>query len=221
MNSNFLYLLIITSFFSLTSCEKASLSQDDKLALDPRYKQINEIKALADCIGPQGKYTNKISSSSDGSLLFTQVAEYRDEPFIAQIDSDGIGYTKNPNKKLLDTLSKEAIEMIRSHDFHRMQTNPKDFFKQIKYEKDLGHHMKLYSAIDALNHPVEIAFDTQMNQIKTIELQNMMDTTESISIKFKKWMDSDYGLLAKKIEIIQAKKDTFQFNFQSININEL
>ncbi|MEM9545218.1 MAG: hypothetical protein AAGA77_04560, partial [Bacteroidota bacterium] len=52
-----------------------------------------------------------------------------------------------------------------------------------------------------------------------VEFLNMMDTTEVIQVEYKKWVESEYGKLAKEIEIVQAKKDTFHFDFKTIEIN--
>ncbi|MEO0573688.1 MAG: hypothetical protein AAF039_18455, partial [Bacteroidota bacterium] len=99
-------------------------------------------------------------------------------------------------------------------------TNPKSFFNQITFEKYVENEIELYSGIDRLDNPVEIYYDRTIKQIRIIEFPNMMDTTEVIKIEYKKWMESDYGKLAKKIEIIQAKKDTFNFDFKTVEINK-
>ncbi|MEM9364222.1 MAG: hypothetical protein AAGA43_16390 [Bacteroidota bacterium] len=204
----------------MISCKEEKDTKKKKLSLDSRYLQIENIHSFANCNGPNGNYTTEVTSEKDGNLTFYQVYEYGDLPFRAELSSYDKGYVLAENGKVSDTLTNISIEMIRSHDFHRLQTNPKSFFKDIEFEKDLENELELYSGIDRLNNPVKLYYDPKMEQIKIIEFPNMMDTTEVIKIEYKKWLESDYGKLAKEIEIIQAEKDTFNFNFKTIEINE-
>ncbi len=216
--------LVIFSVFlcllGMISCNKKKDTKSNELSLDPRYLQIENINSSANCNGPNGDYTTEIISKKNGSLFFSQVFEYRDSPFMAELSSDNKGFIIDENGKVVDTLSNVSIEMIRSHDFHRIQTNPESFFNQIKFEKDLQAEMELFSGIDKLSNPVKIYYDRTVKQIRTLEFLNMMDTTEVIKVEYKKWVESNYGQLAKEIEIIQAEKDTFYFDFNTIDINE-
>ena len=215
-------IVFCTLLFSMgiVSCKKEKSANVHQLTLDPRYLQIDTINSFANCYGPNGTYTTEVFSEKNGSLLFSQVFEYRDSPFTAKLHSDNKGYTIDKSGGISDTLSAISIAMIRSHDFHRLQTNPRSFFTQIMFEKDIDDKIELYTGIDKLDNPIKIYFDSAVQQIKIIEFLNMMDTTEVIKIVFKKWIESDYGKLAKEIEIIQAKKDTFNFDFKTIEINK-
>nr|WP_298996638.1 hypothetical protein [uncultured Allomuricauda sp.] len=204
----------------MISCKEGKDTKKKKLSLDSRYLQIENIHSFANCNGPNGDYTTEVTSEKDGNLTFYQVYEYRDSPFRAELISFDKGYVITENGKDSDTLSNISIEMIRSHDFHRLQTNPKAFFEDIEFEKDLENKLELYSGIDRLKNPVKLYYDPKMEQIRIIEFLNMMDTTEVIKIEYKKWLESDYGKLAKEIEIVQAKKDTFNFDFKTIQINK-
>ena len=44
------------------------------------------------------------------------------------------------------------------------------------------------------------------------------DTTEIIEVIHKKWSDSNYGKVVSEIEIIQARRDTFYYSFDSIEM---
>jgi hypothetical protein len=211
---------ILIYSFGVVSCNEKKSTKNSELSLNPRYLQIEDINSFANCKGPNGNYTTKVVSKKDGSLFFTQIFGNRDSPFMVQLRSDNKGFVIDDKKKVLDTLSNVSIEMIRSHDFHRLQTNPESFFNQIRFEKILDTEMELFSAVDMLNNPVKIYYDKTIKQLRRVEFKNMMDTTEIIEIVCKKWSESDYGKLAKEIEIIQAKKDTFNFTFQTIEINK-
>ncbi|MEM9078233.1 MAG: hypothetical protein AAGC43_14415 [Bacteroidota bacterium] len=220
MTTRLIVFCIFLCSLGIVSCKKEKTAKNNKLSLDPRYLEIEKINSFANCNGPNGDYITEIKSDKNGELFFSQVFEYRDLPFIAQLSSDGKGYTFDKNGKVSDTLSNISIEVIRSHDFHRLQTNPKSFFHEIKFEKDVKTDTKLYSGVDRLNNPVKIYYDKSIKQIRIIEFLNMMDTTEVIKIEYKKWIESEYGKLVKEIEIVQAKKDTFYFNFKKIEINK-
>ena len=211
---------VFLCLLGIISCKNEKNTKNHKLSLDPSYLEIENINSFANCNGPNGDYTTEVISEKNGALFFSQVFEYRDLPFIAQLNSNNKGYAIDKNGKISDTLSNVSIEMIRSHDFHRLQTNPKTFFHQIKFNKNVETDIELYSGIDRLNNPVKIHYDRAIKQIRIIEFLNMMDTTEVIKIEYKNWIDSDYGKLAKEIEIVQAKKDTFNFDFKTIEINK-
>ena len=213
-------LFVVISLLLSISCAKKKNTTNNELSLDPRYFHIKSINTFAHCNGPNGSYTTQVISKKNGYLLFSQVYEYRDSPFIGELSSDNKGYAVDKDGKILDTLSNIAVEMIRSHDFHRLQTNPWSFFDQIKYERNFEPGIDLYSGIDRLNNPIKIYYDNAIEQIRTIEFLNMMNTTETIQVTYQQWEESMYGKLAKKVEIIQAKKDTFHFDFKTIKINE-
>lgn len=218
-NYEFMKYCALIFLLALVSCGQKNSIKNKELSLDPRYLQIEDINSLANCRGPNGYYTTKVVSKKDGSLFFTQIFSYKDAPFMAEIKSDKKGYVTDEKKNILDTLSIPAIVMIRTHDFHRLQTNPGSFFSQIKFVERLDAGIEIFSAIDQLNNPVKIYYDTSIRQLRRIEFQNMMDTTEGIEVVYKQWDESEFGKLAKEIEIIQAKKDTFNFDFETIKIN--
>ncbi len=220
INCRLVIVSVIVGSLSIISCDKRKNSKPNGLSLNPRYLEIKDINSLAKCKGPKGNYTTKVISKKDGSILFTQIYSYQNAaPFIAEINADAKGIVLDENSMVVDTLSELAIEMIRGHDFHRMQTNPEVFYGRIKFKERLTANMELYAAVDRLQNPVKIYYNTNIKQIERVAFRNMMDSTEVIEIVFKKWIDSDFGKLAKEIEIIQGKKDTFHFHFETVKIN--
>lgn len=209
-----LFILILV----IVSCSTKE-SSTHKLTLDPKYKQVQSISTFAHCKGPNGNYTTKIMSSSDGSCYFSQVTA-SNKMFTARITADLKGYAIDSLGTIIDTLSNEAVEMIRSHDFHRLHTNPQHFYNSITYDHDIDNSISLYHGIDNLQNPVSIYYVKNTRLISKIELLNPMDTTEVIEIISKKWVETDYGKMVKEIEIIQARRDTFYFVFERIKINE-
>jgi hypothetical protein len=202
----------------IISCAKKE-NNVTELILDSRYKQIQNITTFAKCKGPKGNYTTEIKSSSDGSCFFRQVIENSNQPYTVKITSNLKGYVVDTLSVVLDTLPNNIVEMLRVHDFHRLHFNPQHFFDSITFDYHINKTMSLYRATDRLKNSVNIFYNRNTQNITKIELLNPIDTTQVIEIINKKWSDSNYGKMAKEIEIIQAKKDTFHFSFENIKIN--
>lgn len=189
------------------------------IVLDARYAQITHFETLAKCRGPKGMYTTKIESDTMRNCFFSQVYAYNNTPFQALLTSDSTGYVVDDKKNILDTLPQEVIEMVKSHDFHRLLTKPGQFFADITLTKKLEPKLELYQAKDKLGNPAKLYYNPSSQLISKVELLNPMDTTQVIEIINKKWMDSAYGKMVKVLEIIQAKKDTFHFHFEQVKLN--
>ena len=212
------YFFVCSSIFLYLTCGQKSGNDAEPFLLDPRYKKINHISSTALCLGPYGSYTTSVDSEKNGKLMFTQTFSYKATPFHAEIRADNTAYQLDENNNILDTLSPVEIEMIRSHNFHRIQTDPGSFYKNFAFEKKSEEGWDVFTATDRLNHPVKLFYDVSIGQIRKINLMNMLDTTQSIELIYKNWNESDYGKLARNVEIIQAGKDTFTFEFTAIRI---
>lgn len=206
-----LFLSIVVLIFS---CERGSESK--AMRLDANFDQIDFIKSVALCDGPNGNYITTVESSKNGSLRFIQEYDYRDLPFIAQIISTDEAYSLDAGNNILDTLDQKAMAMIRSHDFHRIQISPQTFFQNIQFEKELDQLTDIFVGQDRLNNPVQIHYNNEKERVEKVEMLNPTDTTESIEIFYSLWKPTEHGELAYKVEIIQARKDTFTFNFQNL-----
>ena len=190
-----------------------------KLILDAKYKNIKSIHTIADCKGPGGAYTTEVKSELDGSCVFIQQPEDSNTKFHVQITQDEKGYVLDDQKKIVDTLAFEDVVMIKGHEFHKLHSNPSHFFDEIHYEKTINDEFDLYKAKDRLSNPVRIMYNTKHKLIYKVDLLNPRDTTEVIEIINTLFVDNAFGKMVKELEIIQAKKDTFHFNFKSIKVN--
>ena len=213
-------LVFLISFFWSCTGKKV---QDKSIVLVPGYQQIQDIVSIAQCSSPFGKYTTEVHSFADGGCYFKQTFNDNDAPFIIRLDSHNAGYLVAENDSIITTLLPEDVEMIRGHEFHRMHMNPQRFYANIHFEKNetLGENeFDWYLGEDRLDNPVKILYDTKQKLISKIELINPKDTAQTIEINYNKWVDSKYGKLASKIYIVQAKKDTFFFDFQSLKVKD-
>lgn len=219
-NQNIRYYIRLLSIFVLaTSCSNKKLNITS-LELDSRYTKIKNIHAIADCKGPYGRYTTEVKTLNTGDILFNQEYSYDGTSYFAKIVEDSLGYDLNPEGDIIDTLSLESIEMIRSHFFHRLNTKPEYFFHNIEHHKSMTNDLEIYTAVDRLNYPATILYNKIKKIVMKFDLLNPIDTTERIEIINKSWIDSDYGDMVKELIIIQAEKDTFEFNFSKINISD-
>jgi len=216
------FIIIFTLLISFASC-KGDKNTAHELILDSKYQQIKTIHSFANCIGPDGKkYTTEVKSELDGSCIFIQKYEENDALFSVKLTSDNKGFILNEQHVIVDTLGAEDVEIVRSHEFHKMHTNPSHFFDDIRFDKAVNKEFDLYIAKDKLNNPVNLWYHKKFELIHKIDLLNPRDTTEHIEIFNKEFVDYgyDYGKVVKNLEIVQGKKDTFYFNFKSIKINE-
>ena len=219
-----LFIIGIYSFYIIAFvCCSENKTDIREIVLLPSYSQIKNIISIADCISPFGLYTTEVHSSHDGSCYFMQKFSDTEAPFEVKINSDNQGFLINQQNSTLDTLSLEDVEMIRGHEIHKLSMNPAFFFDEIRHSKSIefeGSINEIYTGKDGLRNPVSIYYNKRKKLINKIELLNPKDTLQSIEIIYAKWVPSKYGEIAKVVDIVQAKKDTFSFNFKSINIRD-
>ncbi len=186
--------------------------------LDVRYSTIRSIYASAACRGPKGEYRTRVQSNPDSSCLFSQVYSYKPEPFFARLTKDS-GFITNARDSILDTLPRGDAEAIRSHQFHRLQTDPDYFFRDMRPIHDPEKSNQVFSAKDRLGQIASLAFDLERKVLLKVSLLNPMDTTGHIDILYQKWLETAFGQLVQELQIVQAGRDTYYFSFDTILIN--
>ena len=209
------FLLFFITLFVCIACSE----REKQIELNPKYSEIQNIVSIAQCKGPGGNYVTEVTSFEDGGGLFTQKYDYQ-KNFYSRINSDSTGYVLSEQGDTLQALPRNAVEVIRSHEFHRLHINPNHFFHEFKYINN-ENDLEVYNALDRLNRTAKIYYSRKEKLIEKVELTNPLDTLQTIEIQHKKWMDTEYGKMVKELEIVQAKKDTFYFNFENIQINTL
>jgi len=216
-----LFLLVVVIFCSLRIC-LGQESPKKEIELDPKYAQIEQIAALADCKGPQGAYTTEVHSTIEGYTYFYQKFSYRTSIFRAILPTSDCGYFINDNQEE-EALEKSVQEVLRSHEFHKMTIFPHLFFDKLQFQSFITtdqHTWELFTGTDHLGNEVKITYDRPLQLIRKIEMLNPFNTKESIAIEIKDWRETAYGKMVQNLEIIQAQKDTFSFEFSAVEINE-
>lgn len=204
--------VLLFLILGLPSCNTGPI----EMKLDERYGQIQGISTQANCMSPQGPYTTQVESNIDGSCVFTQQFSPDEPAFIVHLTSNNEGYIMNEEGATQDTLSNLEVEMIRGHEFHMIHTNPHRYFENITFESSVDNEVAIFSAEDQSNRPVKIYYNSIDQLIVKTEQLNPLDTTQLIEVYFNQWEAGAFGMMVKELQIIQAQKDTFYFDFDRI-----
>ena len=205
-------MLVVLSFAGCTS-------QVNELVLPEVYENISSIEAYANCQGPNGSYKTIVKNHVDGSFEFRQEFSYRDHPFHGVVTANNEGFLIDSLGNQADTLSREVIEILRSHAFHKIHVDPDYAFLNIQMDRSEGGS-SVFEAIDRLGNPVFITYDIENKWISAFEMRNPMDTSERIEVRYTYEEETPFGALASDLVIIQGGKDVFTFNFDSVFINK-
>lgn len=215
------FTIIVGMHFLVIGCQ---LNQEKTIELDPVYQKFENLVSMANCYGPNGKYETEVQSTKDNYTYFKQEFESENDVFEAYIVDGKFGFSINGDSEVKDTLSKESIEIIKSHEFHKIHMLPNLYFRNIVYSSNELYHGKMnqkFNAIDVSSNGVSLFYDIKEKLISGIIMVNPVDTTEQIEIIYRDWMDSKFGKIAKKIEIIQGGKDVYIFDYKIVRINEM
>ncbi len=185
---------------------------------------FENLAAIANCTSPMGNYTTTVHSTADGYVYFRQDYEYRDTPFIAIVLDSLTGYVLNKDHSIVDTLDVMAIEMVRGHELHLIALAPSLYFSDLTFDKVIPDDgIAFFSGKDRFGLPVDIRKGgkdlSAKHQIKKVIFKNPFNSQEEIIIDYLEWMDSKLGEIPKVVEIIQAEKDTFRFEYTDVQVN--
>jgi len=180
--------------------------------------KVQNLVSLAECVSPGGKYTTEIHTASGGYSYFKQVYSYKPKPFEAVIEHKDSGYITGDS---LIALSKEAISMIRGHEFQNIileiDKRFHDFEKPEKIDTR-GEEVYRVKAKDELKNVSLLFFDQKTRLLSAIHSKNPADPKEVIEIKFSNWQQQQEFLLPKHIDINQGAK-RFSFDFTKVLFN--
>ena len=219
--------LLLFSFMVIFSCKNENSTNTNNasehdLVLDSTYDQIQTIASVAQCQGVDLQYTTEVHSTSDGYTFFRQRFEDRPDDMAVVLPNFQTGFSINRRTKEIDTLDKAVQEVIRAHEFHKMSIFPKSMFENLRYAESVDFHGRecdKFSGVDRSGLDVELYYNPVKKRVEGLQMINMLDTTETILVTHKSWTDSEYGKLLKSLELVQAGKDTFTFEFTEVEIN--
>lgn len=192
------------------------------LELDERYAAIESMVSKANCFGRGNSFQTEVHSTKVDSLYFKQVYSDRDDITEIFLNNRNNGFSIDREKGKKDTLQAAVLSMIRGHEFHKISIRPEEYFYRLAAHNSAteSDSIRKFSGIDELNLPVTISVDTRKKRIIDYEIHNPFDSSETIRMRYSNWENTDYGFLARSLEIIQGEKDTFNYDFTELMINE-
>ena len=217
-----LNIIIYLSVIFQIACS-SSVRNRPVLELDPRYEKIETYSTFANCVSAAGHFTTEIQATKKGHCTFIQNNSIDSTIFITRLTESNEGFILDEQFNVIDTLSAHGIEMIRGHEIHRLFASPASFYTDISFDKTVkmeGLDLNVFNAMDGLENPIFIYNDPVKQRIKKIELVNPLDISQTIEIVANTWMNTEFGKMPKEVDIIQAKKDTYNFNFIKVEINK-
>lgn len=194
---------------------------EKRIDLHPAYDTFVNVISVAKCTGPERAYTTEVHSTKDGYTYFRQDYDVPEDTFEAIIIIGEEGYSLQ-NNQVKDTLSKASIEIIRGHEFHKIQMFPDQYFTDLTYEGEELFQDQIcekFKGVDLLSNQVNIFYNRKEKLLEGFTMLNPGDTTERIEIIYKEWIDSPMGKIAKNVEIIQGGKDVYTFEFKDVEFN--
>jgi hypothetical protein len=184
-------------------------------------QQIRSIRALADCTGPNGRYTTEIHSARGNRLSFKQVREDR-QTFIAMVNGK-IAWTKKTNDEF-DWLDKAGVSMIRSHEFQMIPLTLAERYTNFVVEGEAeyaGQPCVKIRALDELGKPFHLFFNSQTKLLAGMILPDVRsDTGEVVKVVFNTW--KTIGTLKLPVKVTATDRaGEFVLNFHSIILNHV
>lgn len=216
---NKISLFFLTLVFQMGCQSDSSESQNmmiiESIALD-------NLVAIADCTGPNLRYTTEVHSTEEGYVYFKQSYD-GNENFEIVILDDSLGYQLDENHQKSEQLSAEVIAMIRGHEFHKIHLQPSTFYSDISFIKKETYQdqpCEVYAGLDEMNNKVLLYYNKGLKRLEGLKLKNPLDTTEQIEVIYKEWMTKGFGSVAKRVEILQDERDLYVFDFNEVRIND-
>ena len=210
----FTYLIVL---IVLCSCQS-----EEKLVLDSRYENINNIITFANCNSPLGQYTTEVHSTKSGEAYFMQKSSEGGE-IRAIVDSEGLPKRIATESRLQD-LEPNYSAMIKAHEFHKIALMPYAMFETVEYESTINQgddSTMSFKGTYGGGEEMILQYDKSRQLITGFSMK-APDSGDDIEVNFEEWNESEkWGKLISKLTLIQAQKDTFTFDFTQVAINQV
>ena len=181
-------------------------------------QRIRSILAVADCVGPKGKYTTSISSFRDNKTRFEQTYTYR-KPSSIFINGELV-WEKN-----LDTgehvVSDPFQRMVsRLHEYQKMAFDLRSFFTELEVAGDeefTGRPSIMLKAKNELGMPAFLYFDKVNKRLNGYKLL-IPNSTDTITNIFVEWKKVGRVTLPTVIKAIDSSGE-WTLSFHTIKLN--
>lgn len=184
--------------------------------------KIRNIKAIADCVGPNGKYKTEIYSAKNSRLIFKQLRPNGDNYF-GQTSGD-IFWTKDEKSGDFSPANPKAAFVWQTHDFQMLATDMSAVFDDFAVAGDgvfAGRQAIELNAKDKLGNAAQIFFEKDSKLILGFIVQNPFnEQPDPISIVFNEWKEIGNLKLPSKVTATDKQGD-FVLNFREITLNSI
>lgn len=181
-------------------------------------QKVRSILAVADCVGPKGKYTTSISSFRDNKTRFEQTYTYR-KPSSIFINGELV-WEKN-----LDTgehvVSDPFQRMVsRLHEYQKMAFDLRSFFTELEVAGDeefTGRPSIMLKAKNELGMSAFLYFDKVNKRLNGYKLL-IPNSTDTITNIFVEWKKVGRVTLPTVIKAIDSSGE-WTLSFHTIKLN--
>jgi hydrogenase maturation factor len=182
---------------------------------------VRNIRAIADCTGPNGKYTTEIYSAAGQRLIFRQV---RDRHVYTGHTNGSVFWTKDEKTGDFSPAGKSEAFAWRSHDYQMLVMDPAARFRDAVFEAEetfAGGAANRLRATDELGKPAYLFFDKNSKLMLGFTIQNPFNTQpETIRTVFNEWKRAGKLNLPSKVTATDKQGD-FVLNFNGIALNKI
>ncbi|MGH7600597.1 MAG: YybH family protein [bacterium] len=185
-------------------------------------RKIQSIAALADCVGPRGKYVTEIHSARGDRLLFKQVSAGGDM-FFGYVNGEHT-WTKDEKSGQVSSLDKTHASMFRGHEFQMLALVLPERFKNPAFEgeEDFGG-VRCYKIkmIDELGSPCHVFFDAGSHLwAGKVIIDPRSDKGETVRVVINEWKQIGKVKLPSKVTATDKSGD-WVLNFHDIKLNRV
>ncbi len=185
-------------------------------------QQVRSIRAVADCTGPNGRYTTEIHSARGDRLSFKQVRA--DGRTFAGFVSGKIAWTEKAESDEVAWLDKTGAAMIRGHEFQMISLTLSQRYKNFVVEGEenfAGLACIKIRATDELDKSFHLFFNRQTHLLAGMIFSDPRSANgEVVKVVYNLWKPIGRVKLPVKITATDRAGD-FVLNFHTIGLNKV
>lgn len=183
--------------------------------------KIRSLQAVADCTGPNGKYTTEIYSAKGARLIFKQVSA-SGKIYLGQTNGQTF-WTKDEKSGDFSLADGKEASVWRGHDFQFLAMEIATRFRDLTFAGAENFNEKAAFQLrgkDELGNAADIFFDKETKLILGFTVQNPFSAEpEKIRIVFNEWKTVGGLKLPAKVTATDKQGD-FVLNFREIVLNK-
>jgi thiol-disulfide isomerase/thioredoxin len=193
----------------------------DAMGGENALRQVRNLRAVADCVGPRGKYTTELISVRPDRLYFKQTWATRD-PFVAFVNGQ-YAWLKNEKNGEVSRAEREVAAAVRSHDFQMIAIAPLERFRDaavVGFEDFAGAPSVKIRATDELGKPLYLFFNRNTRLMSGMLMADSRSQTgETVKVVFNEWKNVGNARLPSKVTATDRAGD-FVLDFREILLNQ-